>query len=278
MRRVFGKIKSVAQIPNLIQVQKKSYESFLQFDVSPDKRQNIGLENVFRSIFPVSDYDGRATIEYVKYELDTPKYEVDECIQRGVNFAAPLRVTLRLIVWDIDEEAGIKEIKGIKEQDVYMGEIPLMTASGTFIINGAERVIVSQMHRSPGVFFGHDDGKSHSSGKYLFNARVIPYRGSWLDLEFDVKDIIYFRIDRKRKLYISTLLRALGYDKKGILNEFYKVNTYKRFKKAWKALLQPARLKGVKLFKDIVNAKTGEVIIASGTKVTPRLINKLSGE
>lgn len=278
MRKVFGKIKNVAQIPNLIQVQKNSYESFLQYDINPEGRENIGLENVFRSIFPVTDYDGRATIEYVKYELDNPKYDVDECIQRGVNYAAPLRVTLRLIVWDIDEEAGIKEIKGIKEQDVYMGEIPLMTPSGTFIINGAERVIVSQMHRSPGVFYDHDGGKTHSSGKYLFSARVIPYRGSWLDLEFDVKDILFFRIDRKRKLYITTLIRALGFDKIGILKEFYNIVNFKRHKNAWKTLFIPSKFKGIKIFKDIINAKNGSTIIAAGTKVTPRLIQKLSAE
>lgn len=276
MRRVFGKTKNVAQIPNLIQVQKNSYESFLQYDITPEHRDNIGLENVFRSIFPVTDYDGRATIEYVRYELDSPKYDVDECIQRGVNYAAPLRVTLRLIVWDIDEEAGTKEIKGIKEQDVYMGEIPLMTPSGTFIINGAERVIVSQMHRSPGVFYDHDGGKTHSSGKYLFSARVIPYRGSWLDLEFDVKDILFFRIDRKRKLYITTLIRALGYEKTEILKEFYNIVIYKRHKDAWKTLFIPAKFKGIKIFKDIINAKTNETIIAAGTKVTPRLIQKLA--
>jgi DNA-directed RNA polymerase subunit beta len=276
MRRVCGQNISVVEIPNLIQVQKNSYESFLQLNCKSDKRENVGLENVFRSIFPVSDYDGRASIEYVKYELDAPKYDVEECIQRGVNFAAPLRVTLRLIVWDIDEEAGIKEIKGIKEQDVYMGEIPLMTHSGTFIINGAERVIVSQMHRSPGVFYDHDSGKTHSSGKYLYSSRVIPYRGSWLDFEFDVKDIIYFRIDRKRKLYVTTLLRAIGLDKIGILNEFYNILSYKRHKDGWKTTFNPTRFKGMKIFKDIVDAKTGAVIIEANTKVTPRLINKLA--
>ncbi len=276
MRRIFGKTKSVAEIPNLILVQKRSYEAFTQYDIPSDKRDNSGLENVFRTIFPINDYDGRATIEYVKYELDKPKYDVDECIQRGVNFAAPLRVTLRLIVWDIDEEAGIKEIKGIKEQDVYMGEIPLMTTSGTFIINGAERVIVSQMHRSPGVFYDHDSGKSHSSGKYLYSARIIPYRGSWLDFEFDVKDVLYFRIDRKRKIYVTTLLRALGLDKNQILNEFYNVISYKKIKNGWKTEFNAAKFKGIKIYRDIIDAETGEVIVAAGVKVTPRLINKFA--
>ena len=276
MRRVFGKSQSVAEIPNLILVQKKSYESFLQYSVSSEERDNSGLENVFRSIFPINDYDGKATIEYVKYELDKPKYDVDECIQRGVNLAAPLRVTLRLIVWDIDEEAGIKEIKGIKEQDVYMGEIPLMTESGTFIINGAERVIVSQMHRSPGVFYDHDHGKTHSSGKYLYSARVIPYRGSWLDLEFDVKDILHFRIDRKRKTHITTLLMAMGYSKNDILDMFYSKVSYKKIKNGWKSDFIASKFKGIKIYHDIIDADSGEVIIAAGTKVTPRLINKLS--
>ena len=278
MRKFFGNIQTVAKIPNLILVQKKSYESFLQYSVQPDKRDNFGLENVFRSIFPIKDYDDRATIEYVKYDLDKPKYDVEECIQRGVNFAAPLRVTLRLIVWDIDEEAGIKEIKGIKEQEVYMGEIPLMTSSGTFIINGAERVIVSQMHRSPGVFFDHDGGKTHSSGKYLYSARVIPYRGSWLDLEFDVKDILYFRIDRKRKLYITTLLMALGLDRKGILDEFYGKIKFEKAKDVWRTKFKASRFKGLKIFNDIIDADTGEVILTAGTKVTPRMISKLDAE
>jgi DNA-directed RNA polymerase subunit beta len=276
LRKVFGNNISVAEIPNLIQVQKNSYESFLQLNTNPETRENVGLENAFKSIFPISDYDGRATIEYVKYELDNPKYDVEECIQRGVNYAAPLRVTLRLIVWDIDEAAGIKEIKGIKEQDVYMGEVPLMTHSGTFIINGAERVVVSQMHRSPGVFYDHDNGKTHTSGKYLYSSRVIPYRGSWLDLEFDVKDILYFRIDRKRKMYITTLLRALGLSKTDILKQFYNQIIYSKDKKQWKTAFVPSRFKGLKLYKDIVNAKSGDVLIEANTKVTPRLIHKLS--
>lgn len=277
MRKFFGKIKSVAQIPNLIQVQKNSYEAFLQADLPANARENTGLENVFRSIFPINDYDGKATLEYVQYALDLPKYDVDECIQRGVNFAAPLRVTKRLIVWDVNEEDGTREIKGIKEQDVYMGEVPLMTNSGTFIINGAERVIVSQMHRSPGVFYDHDGGKN-PSGKHLHSARVIPYRGSWLDFEFDAKDVLFFRIDRKRKMYVSTILRAIGMSSSQILDEFYSKIIYTRKNMQWQTDLVPAKLKGVKLYKDIIDADTGEVIIAAGTKVTPRLINKLSNE
>ena len=177
--------------------------------MQPEQRGNVGLQEVFKSVFPIRDFSERAQLEFVRYELETPKYDVDECQQRGITFAAPLKVTLRLVVWDVDEDTGSRSIRDIKEQDVYMGDMPLMTRNGTFIINGTERVIVSQMHRSPGVFFDHDKGKTHSSGKYLFAARVIPYRGSWLDFEFDAKDHVYVRIDRRRKLPATTLLLAL---------------------------------------------------------------------
>ena len=191
VRKFFGHIKEVAEMPNLIEVQKASYDQFLMVDEPPGGRLDEGLQAVFRSVFPISDFSGTSMLEFVRYEFEPPKYDVDECRQRGMTYAAPLKVTLRLIVFDIDEETGAKSVKDIKEQDVYMGDIPLMTMNGTFIVNGTERVIVSQMHRSPGVFFDHDKGKTHSSGKLLFAARVIPYRGSWLDIEFDAKDIVY---------------------------------------------------------------------------------------
>src|SRR6201985_251148 len=209
IRKSFGRIPEVAPMPNLIEVQKSSYDHFLQMGVRADKRTGVGLQEVFKSVFPIRDFSDRARLEFVSYELETPKYDVEECQQRGITFAAPLKVTLRLVVWDVDEETGARSIRDIKEQDVYMGDMPLMTKNGTFIINGTERVIVSQMHRSPGVFFDHDKGKTHSSGKYLFAARVIPYRGSWLDFEFDAKDHLYVRIDRRRKLPATTLLLAL---------------------------------------------------------------------
>src|SRR6202163_1784848 len=209
IRRFFGHIESVAPMPNLIEVQKSSYEGFLQRTIPAAKRTQSGLQEVFRSVFPIKDFAERASLEFVKYEFEDPKYDVEECQQRGITFAAPLKVTLRLVVWDVDEDSGARSIRDIKEQDVYMGDMPLMTKNGTFIINGTERVIVSQMHRSPGVFFDHDKGKTHSSGKYLFAARVIPYRGSWLDFEFDAKDHLYVRIDRRRKLPVTTLLMAL---------------------------------------------------------------------
>src|SRR6187401_2901321 len=209
VRKFFGHIKEVAEMPNLIEVQKASYDQFLMVDEPAGGRTDEGFQAVFRSVFPISDFSGTSMLEFVKYEFEAPKFDVDECRQRDMTFAAPLKVTLRLIVFDIDPDTQSKSIKDIKEQDVYMGDMPLMTSNGTFIVNGTERVIVSQMHRSPGVFFDHDKGKSHSSGKYLFAARVIPYRGSWLDFEFDAKDLVFVRIDRRRKLPATTLLFAL---------------------------------------------------------------------
>src|SRR5246127_2099799 len=209
IRKSFGRIPEVAPMPNLIDVQRASYDSFLQMHTKPDTRTQSGLQEVFKSVFPIDQCASRGRLEFVYYELEEPKYDVEECIQRGMTYAAPLKVILRLVVWDVDEDSGARSIRDIKEQDVYMGDMPLMTANGTFIINGTERVIVSQMHRSPGVFFDHDKGKTHSSGKYLYAARVIPYRGSWLDFEFDAKDLVYVRIDRRRKLPATSLLYAL---------------------------------------------------------------------
>src|SRR3954447_19537193 len=210
IRKDFTKISSPVEIPNLIELQRKSYEKFLQADVLPQKRDDSGLQAVFKSVFPIEDFNRTASLEFESYVLERPKYDVAECRQRGMTFAAPLKITVRLVVYDVDEEAGTRNIRDIKEQEVYMGEIPLMTEAGSFIINGTERVIVSQLHRSPGVIFDHDQGKSHSSGKILYSARVIPSRGSWLDFEFDHKDLLYVRIDRRRKLPVTVLIRALG--------------------------------------------------------------------
>ena len=210
IRKSFGRIAEVTVMPNLIEVQRSSYENFLQMHVRPEERDHLGLQEVFKSVFPIRDFAERAALDFVQYELEEPKYDVEECHQRGMTYAAPLRVTLRLIVWDVDDDTGSKSVRDIKEQDVYMGDLPLMTDNGTFVINGTERVIVSQMHRSPGVFYDHDKGKTHSSGKYLFAARIIPYRGSWLDFEFDAKDLVFVRIDRRRKLPVTTLLLGLG--------------------------------------------------------------------
>ena len=244
IRKFFGHIKEVAEMPNLIEVQKASYDQFLMVDEPPGGRLDEGLQAVFRSVFPISDFSGTSMLEFVRYEFEPPKYDVDECRQRGMTYAAPLKVTLRLIVFDIDEETGAKSVKDIKEQDVYMGDIPLMTMNGTFVVNGTERVIVSQMHRSPGVFFDHDKGKTHSSGKLLFAARVIPYRGSWLDIEFDAKDIVFARIDRRRKIPVTSLMFALGLDGETILSTFYKKISYKRGKEGWRVPFDASRFRG----------------------------------
>jgi len=275
IRKSFGRIPEVTSMPNLIEVQRQSYEGFLQMHTVAPDRDLVGLEEVFRSVFPIKDFADRAALDFVKYELEAPKYDVEECHQRGLTYAAPLRVTLRLIVWDIDEDSGARSVRDIKEQDVYMGDMPLMTDNGTFVVNGTERVIVSQMHRSPGVFFDHDRGKTHSSGKFLYSARVIPYRGSWLDFEFDAKDLVYVRIDRRRKLPATTLLLALGMDGEELLAKFYKDVAIHRSGQGWKIAFRPERLLGQKLTNDLVDAASGESLAEAGTKVSPRLIKRI---
>jgi DNA-directed RNA polymerase subunit beta len=276
IRKFFGKIAEVAEMPNLIEVQKESYDQFLQVKEPPGGRVNDGLQAVFKSVFPISDFSGQAMLEFVRYEFEAPKFDTDECQQRGMTYAAPLKVTLRLIVFEIDPDTQAKSVKDIKEQDVYMGDIPFMTANGTFIVNGTERVIVSQMHRSPGVFFDHDKGKTHSSGKLLFAARIIPYRGSWLDFEFDAKDIINVRIDRRRKLPVTTLLYALGYDNEQILHYFYNTVPYTQTKDGWRTPFSAERYKGVKPAVDLIDAKSRQVVVEAGKKITPRLARKLA--
>ncbi|RLP24749.1 DNA-directed RNA polymerase subunit beta [Mesorhizobium sp. YM1C-6-2] len=275
VRKFFGNIPEVAEMPNLIEVQKASYDQFLMVEEPEGGRADEGLQAVFKSVFPISDFSGSSMLEFVKYEFEGPKFDVDECRQRDLTYAAPLKVTLRLIVFDIDEDTGAKSIKDIKEQDVYMGDMPLMTLNGTFIINGTERVIVSQMHRSPGVFFDHDKGKSHSSGKLLFAARVIPYRGSWLDIEFDSKDVVHARIDRRRKIPVTSLLMALGMDGEEILSTFYNKITYKRSKDHWRIPFSVDRFKGLKAVNDLIDADTGEVVVEQGKKITARQAKQL---
>jgi DNA-directed RNA polymerase subunit beta len=300
IRKSFGRIREVAPMPNLIEVQKASYDGFLQIGVPAMERTSAGLHAVFESVFPIKDFSENGTLEFVKYELEKPKYDVEECQQRGVTFAAPLKLTLRLVVFDVDEETGARSIRDIKEQDVYMGDMPLMTDNGTFVINGTERVIVSQMHRSPGVFYDHDKGKTHSSGKFLFAARIIPYRGSWLDFEFDAKDLVHVRIDRRRKLPVTTLLMALdsaatetlraeraaeggrvgpdeavGMSADEILDYFYDTVTYTRVKDGWKTPFKPDQSGAAELAVDLVDAKTGKVVAKAGTRLTPRLARKL---
>src|SRR5689334_25314871 len=270
LRKTFGKIVEIAKMPNLIEVQKTSYDQFLQVNKPEGGRLDEGLETVFSHVFPIKDFSESSLLEYVDYHFEEPKYDVEECQQRSMTYAAPLKVTLRLIVFDVDQETGAKSVKDIKEQDVYMGDVPFMTENGTFIVNGTERVIVSQMHRSPGVFFDHDKGKTHSSGKLLFAARVIPYRGSWLDFEFDAKDIIHVRIDRRRKIPVTSLLFALGMDGEIILNTFYKQIHYKRAKDGWRVPFDANRLKGYKAVNDVVDAHTGRALAQAGQKITVR--------
>ena len=300
IRKSFGRIQEVAPMPNLIEVQMSSYDQFLNSTTLEGERADVGLTEVFKSVFPIRDFSEKAQLEFVDYELEEPKYDVEECQQRGMTFAAPLKVTLRLVVWDVDEDTGARSIRDIKEQDVYMGDMPLMTVKGTFVINGTERVIVSQMHRSPGVFFDHDRGKTHSSGKYLFAARVIPYRGSWLDFEFDAKDIVHVRIDRRRKLPVTTFLMALdsvataelraeraeegreleqfesvGMSHEEILDYFYEKKDHSLTKNGWQTALDAERMRGTKLTHDLVDAKSGKVVAEADAKFTPRVARQL---
>jgi DNA-directed RNA polymerase subunit beta len=304
LRKSFERLSGSVPMPNLIELQKSSYENFLQRHVPAEKRRMEGLQSVFLSTFPIKDFSGRAQLEFCRYDFEEPKYTVEECRQRGTTFSAPLKATLRLVVWDIEETTGARSIRDIKEQEVYMGDIPLMTDNGTFIINGVERVIVSQMHRSPGVFFDHDRGKTHASGKFIFSARIIPYRGSWVDFEYDGKDLLYVRIDRRRKLPVTTLLMALpsqetqkkceqeqrhftdpdlpfdvtGMSREEILNTFYEQVIYTEIKGAWKTAFDPERWRSGKLTRDLINADTMEVVLAAGEKMSPRKAHKLQAE
>ncbi len=300
IRKSFGKIPLVTSLPNLVEVQKRSFDSFLQLRIDPDKRDNIGLHSIFKSVFPIHDYAERATVDYVSYNLGVPKYDVEECSQRGMTYGTPLLVNFRLIIWDIDEIAGTKSVRDIKEQEVYMGDIPLMTKNATFVVNGTERVVVSQMHRSPGVFFDHDFGKTHTSGKYLFNARIIPYRGSWLDFEHDAKNNIHARIDRKRKFPVTTLFkcllsnvsekylsecelnkiepdpkRILGMTGEEILSLFYDNILYKKNDFGWFFKEDLSFFKGKILNYDLLDSKNGKLILSKGTKINQKIINDL---
>ncbi len=300
IRKSFGKIPLVTSLPNLVEVQKRSFDSFLQLRIDPDKRDNIGLHSIFKSVFPIHDYAERATVDYVSYNLGVPKYDVEECSQRGMTYGTPLLVNFRLIIWDVDEIAGTKSVRDIKEQEVYMGDIPLMTKNATFVVNGTERVVVSQMHRSPGVFFDHDFGKTHTSGKYLFNARIIPYRGSWLDFEHDAKNNIHARIDRKRKFPVTTLFkcllsnvsekylsecelnkiepdpkRILGMTGEEILSLFYDNILYKKNDFGWFFKEDLSFFKGKILNYDLLDSKNGKLILSKGTKINQKIINDL---
>ncbi len=275
VRYSFGKVVGNVSIPNLIKVQRDSYEDFLQISTPSDARKSQGLQNVLREVFSIDDLDKKAALEYIGYNLESPRYEPDECMKRGVSYSSLLKIDLRLVIWDIDQETGVKEMVGIKEQEVHLCDVPLMTDQGTFIINGAQRVIVSQLHRSPGVFYTHDDGKSVASGKFLYSARIIPYRGSWLDFEFDAKDILYFRIDRKRKLYATTLLMALGLTRGDVIKEFYSPISYSIKDDAFVKHFNPDLYKGIKPEFDVLDFKTKTVILEKGKRVLPRILNSL---
>ena len=278
IRKNFGKLKEILSIPNLIDVQKKSYNQFLSPKNVTEANLQKGLDKVFKGIFPIEELSGKATLEYLSFSLEKPRFNVEECRQRDLTYSSALKPTLRLVVYDIDDENNTKQILSAKEQEVYMGDIPLMTQSGTFVINGVERVVVNQMHRSPGVFFDHDKGKTHASGKLLFNCRIIPNRGSWLDFEFDIKDLLHFRIDRKRKLPITTLLYALGYNREEILELFYGFETfdYNQKTKTWKAKFNPDDYKRpIKLKNDLINFSSDKIALKKGSKINFLIAKKL---
>ena len=274
-RRNFGRIKKIIELPYLIEIQKNSFDLFIQKDVSPDRREDFGLQGVFKSVFPIKDFNDTASLEFVAYSLGEPKYDVEDCHQRGMTYAAPLKVTVQMVLWDVDPQSNDRSIRNIKEQEVYFGEIPLMTKNGTFMVNGTERVIVSQLHRSPGVFFEHDKGKTHASGKLLYSARVIPYRGSWLDFEFDPRDILYVRIDRRRKFPVTVLLRALGMTTEDLLNYFYQTDTVVFDGKKTSLVFKPDHFVGFKTGKDIRDPKSNDLIAKEGRKITRLMIRQM---
>ncbi|HEX6769286.1 MAG TPA: DNA-directed RNA polymerase subunit beta, partial [Candidatus Binatia bacterium] len=274
-RRSFGRIRKIIDLPYLIEIQKNSYELFLQKDTAPTERQNMGLQEVFKSVFPIKDFNETASLEFVSYTLGEPKYDVEECHQRGMTYAAPLKVTVQLVLWDVDQQTGARSIKNVKEQEVYFGEVPLMTINGTFMINGTERVIVSQLHRSPGVFFEHDKGKTHASGKLLYSARVIPYRGSWVDLEFDPRDVVYVRIDRRRKFHATVLLRALGMTSEDLLNYYYRSDTVHFEGRKTTVEFNANHLLGAKVSADVRDPKSNDVIVKEGKKFTRPVLRQM---
>src|SRR6188474_2579053 len=272
IRKSFAKRATVQKVPFLIATQLESYAAFLQAQSAPESRKNEGLQAAFSSIFPISSHSGSARLEFVSYQLGEPPFDVKECQQRGLTYASPLRAKVRLVI--MDKEAPRPAPKEVKEQEVYMGEIPLMTNTGSFVINGTERVIVSQLHRSPGVFFEHDRGKTHSSGKLLFSARIIPYRGSWLDFEYDPKDYLYFRVDRRRKMPVTILLKALGYTPEKILGEFFAFDTFQIGKDGLEFELVPERMRGEIARFDITD-KDGKVIVEKDKRITARHVRTI---
>ena len=275
IRKNFGKIKQIVEIPDLIGMQRESFQRFLQMDVPPEKREDIGLQSVFRSVFPIKDFTGSASLEFVSYRFGEVKHSIEECIHRGMTYEIPVRITVRLVVYEIDADTGVANIRDIKEQEIYFGTIPLMTEKGTFIINGTERVVVSQLHRSSGVFFDHDKGKSHSSGKIIYSSRIIPVRGSWIDMEVDPKDIVYIRIDRRRKFPITLLFKALGYTTEDLLGYFYKKEKIVVKGKRYFKEFNEEFLKGKRASKDVRDPESGELLVKKGRVFTAKAIKQL---
>ncbi|BBO92571.1 DNA-directed RNA polymerase subunit beta [Desulfosarcina ovata] len=275
IRKSFGKIKKIVEIPDLIGMQRDSYQRFLQMDIPPEKREDIGLQAVFKSVFPIKDFTGSASLEFVSYRFAEIKHSEEECVHRGMTYELPVRITVRLVVYDTDKDTGVSNIRDIKEQEIYFGTIPLMTAKGTFIINGTERVVVSQLHRSSGVFFDHDKGKSHSSGKIIYSSRIIPVRGSWIDLEIDPKDIVYIRIDRRRKFPVTVLFKAFGYSTEDLLSYFYKTEKVIVEDGAYYREFTPELLKGTRASKDVLDPNTGEALVKKGRMFTQRALRQM---
>jgi DNA-directed RNA polymerase subunit beta len=276
IRKSFGKIKKIVEIPDLIGMQRDSYQRFLQMNVAPEKREDIGLQAVFKSVFPIKDFTGSASLEFVSYRFAEIKHSEEECVHRGMTYELPVRITVRLVVYDTDKDTGVSNIRDIKEQEIYFGTIPLMTEKGTFIINGTERVVVSQLHRSSGVFFDHDKGKSHSSGKIIYSSRIIPVRGSWIDLEIDPKDIVYIRIDRRRKFPVTVLFKAFGYSIEDLLSYFYKTVKIHVDTNAYYREFVPDLLKGTRATQDVVDPESGDVIVKKGRMFTQRALRQMT--
>ncbi|RLC33209.1 MAG: DNA-directed RNA polymerase subunit beta, partial [Deltaproteobacteria bacterium] len=275
IRKNFGKIRKIVEIPDLIGMQRESFSRFLQIDVPVEKRRDIGLQAVFNSVFPIKDFTGSASLEFVSYRFSEIKHSEEECIHRGMTYELPVRITVRLVVYDIDKETGSSNIRDIKEQEIYFGTIPLMTAKGTFIINGTERVVVSQLHRSSGVFFDHDKGKTHSSGKIIYTSRIIPVRGSWIDMEIDPKDIVYTRIDRRRKFPVTILFKAFGYTTEDLLSYFYRTEKIFVKGKRYYKKIDKALLKGKRAGRDVKDPETGDIIVKQGRMFTMRAIRQM---
>ncbi|BCO09978.1 DNA-directed RNA polymerase subunit beta [Desulfolithobacter dissulfuricans] len=276
VRKSFAKTRQIMEPPHLIAMQRHSYERFLQRDIHPDEREDFGLQAIFKNIFPITDFNGLCSLEFVRYSFGEAKYTVEECIERGMTYEVPVKITVRLITFDVDEETGVQSVRDIKEQEVFLGSLPLMTKDGVFVVNGTERVVVNQLQRSPGLFYTHDNGKSHSSGKRLYSARIIPVRGSWLDFEFDIKDVLYVRIDRRRKLPVTTLLKALGYTSEQLLREFYDVDTVLVEQGKYALVFKPETFIGQRLNRDLVDPETGEVMGKKGRKISKALAKRIA--